>query len=71
MALIHLIKKEIKKQNDIFKRDTLHGLNNNSRHILTSGRSAIALTDEKLLSGDNVLTIKDSNGKFYILAGRK
>jgi len=46
-------------------------LNNNGRHILTDGRSAPVLTDEKLEEGHGVVVIEDNKGRPFIIAGRK
>jgi hypothetical protein len=66
------IKKLIRKiAGSPFGIDTIRGLNNNGRHILSSGRAAPVLTDERLHIGDQVITVTDDKDRVFILASKK
>lgn len=57
--------------NSIYSSDTVKEIKTDGTCILSSGRIANALSDEKLNIGDKVMLIKDSIGKLNILAGKK
>jgi archaellum component FlaG (FlaF/FlaG flagellin family) len=54
-----------------FGEDVIHIIRNNGNHILSSGKVAPVLTDERLKNGDRVITVKDDQGKIFILSGKK
>ncbi|MBU1173570.1 MAG: hypothetical protein KKD44_28715 [Proteobacteria bacterium] len=66
------IKKLLKKLiGEPFGEDVIFIVRNNGNHVLSSGKVAPVLTDERLKSGDRVITVKDDQGKVFILSGKK
>jgi hypothetical protein len=54
-----------------FAEDTISYLSNDGRHIGTSGKVIPVLTDERLKTGDRVITVTDEDGKSWTIGGRK
>lgn len=68
MNLRDLIQKIVKPP---FGEDVIYMLSNTGKHILSSGKSAGVLTDERLQVGNKVITVQDDQNRIWILAGKK
>jgi hypothetical protein len=54
-----------------FGESVISYIQNDGRHIISSGRVAPTLTDERLKKGDRVITVTDEDGKTFIIGGKK